>query len=72
MRVFAHIFVAVALLTPPSRFADPQAWLIGDERAALLAARPGLALPPAWQRFVPFAGLAAWLATRPRADAQQE
>ena len=40
-------------------YSAAQAWLIGDERALLLAAQPDRALPPAWLRFVPFAGMAA-------------
>ena len=49
-------------------YSAAQAWLIGDERALLLAAQPDRALPPAWLRFVPFAGMAAWLAARPQPE----
>ncbi len=72
LRVAGEDRLTLAFFVDCAVYSAAQAWLIGDEMASLRAAQPDVALPPAWLRFVPFAGLAAWLATRPPAAAPQE
>jgi hypothetical protein len=64
--------LTLAFLVDCVVYSAAQAWLMGDERDAIEAAARAAGeapprLPPPWLRFVPFAGLAAWLVARPAA-----
>jgi hypothetical protein len=79
---WAHLVDAVrsdrltlAFLVDCVVYSGAQAWLIGDEHDAIEAAARAAGegaprLPPAWLRFMPFAGLAAWLVARPQQAAR--